>query len=69
MLKVELLILVLLMVILEVLISDSKFINNSASYGGAIVNVKDLTVRNTEFVNNAPDTIFLIMLALEATLI
>ena len=42
----------------EVSISGSKFINNSASYGGAIVNVKDLTVRNTEFVNNAPDTIF-----------
>ena len=42
----------------EVLISDSKFINNSASYGGAIVNVKDLTVRNTEFVNNNPDAIF-----------
>ena len=42
----------------EVSISGSKFINNSASYGGAIVNVKDLTVRNTEFVNNIPDTIF-----------
>ena len=43
---------------LEVSISGSKFINNSASYGGAIVNVKDLTVRNTEFVNNTPDAIF-----------
>ena len=42
----------------EVSISGSKFINNSASYGGAIVNVKDLTVRNTEFVNNTPDAIF-----------
>nr|WP_303209682.1 Ig-like domain repeat protein [Methanobrevibacter smithii] len=42
----------------EVSISGSKFINNSASYGGAIVNVKDLTVRNTEFVNNTPNTIF-----------
>ena len=42
----------------EVSISGSKFINNSASYGGAIVNVKDLTVRNTEFVNNTPNAIF-----------
>ncbi len=42
----------------EVSISGSKFINNSASYGGAIVSVKDLTVRNTEFVNNTPDAIF-----------
>ena len=42
----------------EVSISGSKFINNSASYGGAIVNMKDLTVRNTEFVNNTPDAIF-----------
>ena len=42
----------------EVSISGSKFINNSASYGSAIVNVKDLTVRNTEFVNNTPNAIF-----------
>ena len=42
----------------EVSISGSKFINNSAPRGGAILNIKDLTVRNTEFVNNTPDAIF-----------
>ena len=42
----------------EVSISGSKFINNSAPRGGAILNIKDLTVRNTEFVNNTPNAIF-----------
>ena len=42
----------------KVTISDSEFVNNSASYGGAIYNVHDLTLRNTEFVNNTPDAIF-----------
>ena len=42
----------------KVTISDSEFVNNSAQVGGAICNVHDLTVRNTEFVNNTPDAIF-----------
>ena len=42
----------------EVSISGSKFINNSASYGGAIVNVKDLTVKGSTFINNTPNAIF-----------
>ena len=42
----------------KVTISDSEFVNNSAQVGGAIYNVHDLTVRNTEFVNNTPDAIF-----------
>ena len=42
----------------KVTISGSKFINNSAPRGGTILNIKDLTVRNTEFVNNTPDAIF-----------
>ena len=42
----------------KVTISDSEFVNNSAPRGGAICNVHDLTLRNTEFVNNTPNAIF-----------
>ena len=42
----------------KVTISDSEFVNNSAPCGGAICNVHDLTLRNTEFVNNTPNAIF-----------
>ena len=42
----------------EVSISGSKFINNSAPRGGAILNIKDLTVKGSTFINNTPNTIF-----------
>ena len=43
---------------LKVTISGSKFINNSAPLGGAILNIKDLTVKGSTFINNTPNTIF-----------
>ena len=42
----------------KVTISGSKFINNSAPRGGAILNIKDLTVKGSTFINNTPNTIF-----------
>ena len=42
----------------KVTISGSKFINNSAPLGGAILNIKDLTVKGSTFINNTPNTIF-----------
>ncbi|WP_299521797.1 S-layer family protein [uncultured Methanobrevibacter sp.] len=42
----------------KVTISNSKFINNSAKYGGAICNMLDLTIKNSEFSDNNPDAIF-----------
>ena len=42
----------------KVTISGSKFINNSAPLGGAILNIKDLIVKGSTFINNTPNTIF-----------
>ena len=39
-------------------ISRSTFTNNKAQYGGAILNIKDLTVKGSTFINNTPNTIF-----------
>ena len=42
----------------KVTISSSNFINNSAPRGGAILNIKDLTVKESTFIDNTPNTIF-----------